>query len=250
MIFNSRARVALLASALSLILWACGPAAQAQPTIDVNSAASTLVALTFQVATQAAELNPPTSTPPPATATLEAPALYTNQNVKCRTGAGANFQVVTSFPPGTKVDMVGKDSADGAWLVQVPGSPETCWVLAQDASPSGDFQRLPEMTPQPSSQKPPTQPASINWPFFCEYEQGVTYKVTTDLSWFDAANDANGFRVYRGDTLITDVSVGTTSYTDTTEVTIGSNLTYSVEAYNDAGVSPRRSVTIASICTK
>lgn len=144
--------------------------------------------------------------------------------------------------------MVGKDSADGAWLVQVPGSTDTCWVLAQDASPSGDFQNLPEMTPQPSTQKPPAQPASINWPFFCEYEQGVTYKVTMDLSWLDAAHDANGFRVYRGSTLIADVPANTTSFTDTTEVTIGSNLTYSVEAYNDAGVSPRRSVTITSIC--
>ena len=62
------------------------------------------------------------------------------------------------------------------------------------------------------------------------------------------ASDANGFRVYRQDALVADLPANVTSYTDIGRVEQGTDLTYSVEAYNDAGVSPRLSHTIASVC--
>jgi len=74
------------------------------------------------------------------------------------------------------------------------------------------------------------------------------YKATVNLSWIDPANDANGFRVYRQGTQIADLPATKTSVIDTTEVVIGTNLPYSITAYNDAGMSPQQTITIQSIC--
>jgi hypothetical protein len=156
--------------------------------------------------------------------------------------------VVAVLSPGTIVEPVGRNTAQSAWLVVVPNSNDACWVQAQDASPGGSYGNLPEVTPQPSAQKPPSIPGPISWPYLCSYAHGVIYKVTISLSWIDVAGDANGFRLYRQDTLIADLPADTTNFTDTIEVTIGTQLTYSVEAYNDVGVSPRQKITTNPLC--
>ncbi len=237
----------LLPGLLIFALSACSSVTPTQSAANVQDTAATLVALTFQAATQSAANNPPTS-PPAATATMAPPRLYVNADVKCRSGIGSNFRVVVTFPAATTVDMIGKDSADAAWLVQVPNSADTCWIQAQESSPSGSFQALPEMTPQPSTEQLPSAPIALSYPFFCAYEQGLLYKVTIKLSWTNTAADANGFRVYRENVLVAELPADTTSFTDTADVQIGSSVTYSIEAYNDAGASPRLSHTIGSIC--
>jgi hypothetical protein len=236
-----------LCTALSLLLAACSPGPVPAAPLDVNAAAATLVAMTFEAATQSAAMQPPTA-PPAYTATFVAPRLYIKIEVQCRTGIGSNFKVLATLPAGTLVDMVGRYSAQAAWLVQVPGSPSPCWVLAQDSSPSGSFDGLPEVTPQPGSGLPPSAPTVLNWPFYCTYVDGVLYEIKTNLSWTNTASDANGFRVYRQEVLVADLPASLTSYSDTGRVELGTNLTYSVEAYNDAGTSPRLSHTIASVC--
>ncbi len=242
--------VALLYTCLiSVAIAGCSSAAQSTPTLSVNDTAATLVSKTFSAATRTAQAAPPTLPPlPKATATLDKPRLYVNTNIQCRTGTRSNFKVVATLPAGTIVDMIGKDSAEGAWLVTIPNSTINCWVQIQDSSPSGSFQMLPEVTPQPTTQQLPTAPIGFNWSFFCDYGQGVIYKVTIKLSWSTAGSEVNGFRVYRGDTQVAELPADITSFSDTAEVTLGTDLSYSVEAYNDAGVSPRHNLTIHSIC--
>jgi hypothetical protein len=143
---------------------------------------------------------------------------------------------------------VAKDSAEGYWLVTDPASGRTCWVFVQDATPGGSFELLPEVTPLPVARNIPSAPINLSWPFYCTYVDGALYKITTDLSWVNTSGDANGFRVYRGDQLVADVPAGITQYTDTGNVTQGSGLTYSIEAYNEAGASPRLSHTIPNVC--
>ncbi len=248
---NLRKTILFFSGALIFAVQACNSAVQqSTPQPDVSNLASTLVAMTFQAATQSASQRLSAKTPGPAATPTSKPELYINNNIPCRTGTQTNFKIVVTFLPGTIVDMVGKDTADSAWLVKVPDSPGTCWVLAQDGSPSGSFENLPEVTPQPSTQKPPAIPGSISWPYLCSYVQGTVYEVKINLSWTNATNDANGYRVYRLDTQIADLPATTTSFSDTTNVALGSQLVYSVEAYNDAGVSPRKSITINSICNK
>lgn len=239
---------ALWGLAILQLLTACNssstPATQA---LSVDDQAATIVAMTFQAATQSAVNNPPTPLPL-ATATFDQPRLYIRANSSCRTGIGSNFKVVANFPTDTTVEMLGKDSAQGAWLIQMPDGAGSCWVLAQDSSPTGSFENLPEITPQPVAGQPPSAPSTLRWPYSCTYEHDVVDKLAIALSWTNTAQDANGFRVYRNETLVADVPANVNTYSDETDVTTGSSITYSVEAYNDAGVSPRLAQTITSIC--
>ena len=239
-------RIALCAI-LSLPLVACAATPKTQAPLSIEAAAETLVAMTFEAATQSAALQPPTLTPAPPPTSV-APRLYIKNEVQCRSGIGPNFKVLVTLPAGTMVDMVGKYSAQSAWLIQAPGTSGPCWVMAQDSSPSGSFESLPETAPRAGSGQPPSAPTSLNWPFYCTYVDGVLYEINTNLSWTNTAGDANGFRVYRQDTLIADLPATVTSFTDKGRVELGTELTYSVEAYNDAGVSGRLSRTIPKVC--
>ena len=246
-----RKSILIYSCTLTLALQACnGTVNPPVPSPDVSNMASTLVAMTFQAATESAARSLGARTLSPLATPTSKPALYINNNIPCRTGTKANFKIVTTFSPGTIVDMVGKNTADSAWLVKLPDGAGTCWVLAQDASPSGSYESLPEVTPQSSTQKPPAIPGSVSWPYICSYVQGNVYEVKINLSWTNAINDANGYRVYRFETQVADLPSNTTTFSDTTNVNLGSQLAYSVEAYNDAGVSPRKTITINSICSK
>ena len=247
----SRKRAGLVRGAVAVLcagaLAACNAAPETIQPLDVDDAAATLVQMTFQAATREAGSRPPTLTPAP-TPTFIPPRLYIKTEVKCRSGIGPNFRVLVVLLAGSMVDMLGKYTAQGAWLVQVPGSTASCWVLALDSSPSGSFELLPEVTPQPGIGVPPSAPVNLSWPFYCSYVDGILYEINTSLSWTNTASDANGFRVYRQEALVADVPANVTTYADRGRVELGTDLTYSVEAYNDAGVSPRLVHTIASVC--
>lgn len=248
---NSHKVILGVLSTLILATQSCTNNTQSpSPAPDVGNLAGTIVALTFQAATVAASPNSTSITTQLVATPTTQPTLYINNNVGCRTGPNTNFRVISNFTTGTTVDIVGKNTAASAWLVKIPNSTETCWVMALDASPGGSYDNLPEVTPQPSTQKPPSGLAGVSYPFLCSYAHDVVYEVKVDLSWFNTGQNANGFRVYRFDTQIADLPVETTSYEDTTDVVIGSQLKYSVEAYNDVGVSPRYTITINSICKK
>jgi hypothetical protein len=145
--------------------------------------------------------------------------------------------VLATFNSGTTVDLVAKDSADSYWLVKDPASADICWIQAQEATPSGSFDSLPEVTPQASTSNAPARPGSIKYTYSCDNNS-----VTTNLSWTDNANNENGFHVDRLGSQIADLPPNSTSYTDTVDYTLGAQMTYSVEAYNDAGVSQPRSI--------
>jgi hypothetical protein len=70
------------------------------------------------------------------------------------------------------------------------------------------------------------------------------------ISWINIGHDANGFRVYRNDVQIADLPADTTTFKDEIEVTVGTQLTYSVEAYNDVGISQRQTITTNPLCKK
>ena len=227
---------------------ACGTAVNTPRPLTVNEAASTLVSLTNQAATKSARLHTPTALPPLSTPTFSKPLLFINVDTQCRTGASTNFQPVAALSRGVTVELVGRDTAQSAWLIKPPGGTGTCWVMPGDGSPSGDYETLPEVTPLPSTQKPPSTPAFVGWPWFCTYSNGVLYKATVNLSWIDPAHNANGFRVYRKGTQIADVPAAKTSIIDTVTVVIGTDLSYTIAAYNDVGLSPQRTLTIQAIC--
>ena len=228
-----------------LILSACNIGIKAPTSQDPLSAASTIVATTLQAQGKPTSLGPSAATPfaspvaVAATATTK-PTLYINENnTKCRGGPSTDDKVIATLNKATTVDMIAKDTAAGYWLVKDPASANICWVQAQDATPSGSYANLPEVTPQATANTSvPNRPGSLFYNYQCD-----SSSITTSLTWSDNADNEKGYHVFRLGNLIADLPANSSSYTDTANVSSGTQLTYSIEAYNDAGSSAQRSVT-------
>ena len=229
-----------IAGILSFVLSACNLQLNS-PTQEPLSAASTIVAMTLQAqglpTSQGPSAATPFASPVVATPTTKPTLVINKDNTKCRNGPSPDFKVVASYNAGMKVDLVARDTVDSYWVVKDQSSGDLCWVQAQDATPGGNFDSLPEVTPQASTSKAPARPGSIVYTYSCD-----NTSVTTKLSWADNANNENGYHVYRLGSQIADLPPNSTSYTDTVSYTLGSQMTFAVEAYNDAGASQQRSI--------
>ncbi len=230
----------IAALCILLTLAACNlPTGPSNSGPSASDQAATIVAATLQAGTSSAasQTTPFASPAAPAVTPTTAPTLLINaNNASCRNGPSADFKVVATFAAGTTVNMAGKDSADGYWIVVDPGSHSLCWVQQQDGTPAGSFASLPEMTPQASSPKAPTGPGFVNWQFSCVYSSSSP-QVSVTLSWTDKADNENGYRIFRNGTQIADLPANSTSYSDTTNIPAGTTIVYGVVAYNDAGSS-------------
>lgn len=206
---------------------------------SVEHAAATIVAMTMQArGGLSGKPVTPFVSPAVATPTTKPTVSIHTDGAKCKSGPGTNFEVIASFNVGTTADLIGKDTADGYWVVKDPTSGSSCWLQIQDATPAGSFEMLPELTPQASTQNVPGRPI-LRWNFQCTYNAGGGLSVTTDISWRAPSGTVNGYRIYRQGTQIAEVSAGTKSFTDTTIIAVGDQLVYGVEAYSDAGAGPQ-----------
>jgi hypothetical protein len=178
----------------------------------------------------------PSPEPTTATPTLKPSLKITVDGTQCRDGIGADAELVVSFSVNMEVDLIARNTADGYWLVKDPGSGSSCWVTAQNASPSGSYQQLPEITPQaPVANEAPAAPtwtASSNaWQYSC-----APGSVTVNLQWVDRADNEQGYRVYRNQQLVVELPAGATSYADQVN-TAGGTFVYSIRSYNGVGES-------------
>lgn len=236
---KSRKAILIFSGALFLSMLACNIGIQAPSPLSPRDAAATVVSQTLQAqglpASSGQVLNSPV--PTAITPTFSTPMLNINEAANCRSGPSANYEIITSAPAGTRAEIVGKDTADNYWLIKTPNGSGACWISSQYATPSGSYAALPETTPEAPTPGVPSRPGSLYYKFSCT--NGATV-VTTDLTWSDNADNENGYRVYRFDTMIADLPANSSSYTDTTAINYGSVLTYYIEAYNAAGASQRR----------
>jgi hypothetical protein len=220
---------------------ACNIGVKAPSSSDPLSAASTIVAMTLKAQGLPTSSGPSVATPfasPVAATATTKPTLYiNNNNTKCRGGPSQDDKVIASLNKATTVDLIAKDTADGYWLIKYPPTGDICWVQAQDATPGGSFASLPEVTPQATvNVSVPNRPGSLFFNYQCD-----SSTTTTTLTWADTADNENGYHVYRLGNLIADLPANSTSYTDVANVPPGTQLTYSVEAYNSSGASAQRS---------
>jgi hypothetical protein len=232
----------LAAAAALLALTACNmPGAQPAPTLSILDQAATIVAATLRaggISTAAVVAVTPSPTAATPTATTK-PSLFINvDGAKCRSGPGPDFKEIASYPTGTSLDMIAKDTADGYWLVKDPTSGDSCWVFVQDATPGGSFDVLPEITPAPSTQKAPAAPTIFYPNFACD-----ATSLSTSLTWNDVADNETGYRLYRDGNKIADLPANATTYSEKIDFFFGSQVTFSVEAYNEGGASPRKTLT-------
>ena len=219
---------------LALALAACSmPGSQSSTTgPSVQDAAATMVAATFQALTAQAPATPLVAPLPQATSAGK-PSLFINMdNATCRAGPGPDFKVIANLPAGTSVELAGQDTADSYWIALDPISHSQCWISVMDATPSGDYQALPQMKPPAVTVTVPGKPTRGSWNFACD-----NTTLTTILGWNPPSGQVNGYRIYRKGSQIADVPFTQTSYTDKVPFTYGSNMDYEVAAYNEAGVS-------------
>jgi hypothetical protein len=225
---------------IGLTLAACNlPKSPSTPVPTENPQVATIVAATMQAAASATSMTPFASPAPPSATPTTQPTLSINVNsASCRDGPGANSKEIATFPSGTSLIMVAKDTADGYWIVQDPTSHDLCWIQAQDATPAGSYALLPEVTPQATARGVPAKPSLTAYTFQCVFLAGGGLQVKVQLRWTGNSTNETGYRVYRDSVQIADLPANSTSYSDTTSIASGAVYVYSVAAYNDTGTSP------------
>ncbi len=180
----------------------------------------------------------PSQTPtvtPTITPTYSVPMLTINSNTNCRTGPGQDYDIVFTFLPSAKAEIVGQDPQDNYWIVKLPDGSGNCWVWGQYATTSGSYWVVPTLTAPPTATAaPPEAPTFKTWNYQCTWN-GVNNNLNMVLTWTDHSNNESGFHVIRNDQVVADLPAGSTSYTDVYAVDTGVSVTYRVEAYNTTG---------------
>ena len=146
-------------SLIALILSACGASGnngQTEPTSGPDLALTiTAQAELLQALTQAAV--PPTTTPEPtvtstpvSTATPSKVIATVSANTNCRSGPGADYEIIGALTVGQKAEVLGKSTSTGYWIIDNPLRAGTCWLWGEHASVTGDTSNLQEYSAPPT----------------------------------------------------------------------------------------------------
>jgi hypothetical protein len=163
----------LILSGLFLIafVYACslvGPPAESQDNL-ATWVAATLTALetspAFPTLTPTHLLNTPTGPPPSASATPLPPLTSSPLNslvletILCWEGPGARYEVVSALKEGERVEIIGRTSVAGWWIVDNPIYHDPCWAQAEylQLDPGFNPLTLPVYTPPPTPTFTPTE---------------------------------------------------------------------------------------------
>jgi len=230
------------------------------PSISVNDQAATIIAATLQeglrngadvpiTATVSQTPNPTaTSTSGPTltiTPTYSKPILTVRQQTNCRTGPGQDYEVVFTYLPNKKLEILGRYDPGNFWLVKSSESPTgECWLWGEYTDVVGSYWAVSSVTPPPTSTKaPPPAPSVQKWDFYCST---VTGQMEVTIKWTDNANDEAGYRVIRDEEVAAELPANSANYTETILLASGESVTYYIEVYNSAGST--RSTPIKLTC--
>lgn len=178
----------------------------------------------------------PNATPTASTGTPTATILTVDSNTNCREGPGLNYAIVLVLVPGTNYQMVARASDNKFWIVTQIGKPNSCWVPAEMSNAFGNVSLLPVTTPAaPTSAVGSVQaPSGLKYQYDCVYN-GIPGNIRVILNWSDRSNNETGFRVYRDDAMLVDLTANSTTYTDIFTGSTTVTYSYRVSAYNGAG---------------
>jgi hypothetical protein len=235
---------------LLLLLSACTlPGLSGDPSL--NDQAATFVAMTLN-ATASGEPLPTAQTPRPAnsptqaasngpastiTPTYSVPMLEVEDPTNCRSGPGANFDIITVFQSGASAEIVGRSAQNDWWLINNPFGTGTCWISGEFATVSGSESTVKVVTPPPPATADlPAPPSISNWDYFCSFS-GSGPNITFNLTWSDRAVDETGYRIYRNDELVTELPPNSGSFSEVVDVESNERLTYRLEVFNNTGAS-------------
>jgi len=217
----NRKHIACFALGIIVLLSSCSMPGQAVPTS------------TAMPSPTATAVPSPIFTPTP----ILPPMLLIGAETACRTGPGAPYDLVETLPPGTKVEIVGK--AETFWIVKSSMGAE-CWVFNEQINIEGEVSALPVViappTPTPSLPTAPdhfklvSQKCSID-----NSNKPVMYVSEFRFTWQDLSNNEDGFRLYRDNDLVAEITADTTEVTDVVIRRNKRTYFYYVAAYNEVG---------------
>ncbi len=136
---------------ITLILTACGaPTTQAEPTsgpdlaLTITAQAQLLQALT-QTALAPTSTPEPTFTSAPAVTSTPSKVIVTvSANTNCRSGPGAEYEIIGALTIGQQAEVIGKSSTTNYWIIDNPNAAGTCWLWGEHAVINGDTASLQE----------------------------------------------------------------------------------------------------------
>ncbi len=176
------------------------------------------------------------------------PTLTVRESTNCRAGPGTNYDIVFTYPSGTKLPIVGRYEPENFWQVKSDKSPTgSCWMWGGSVDVSGNLQAVANSAPTsastPTGTSTSTTPTSatstptgpralsiVNWEYSCS-SGTLTFTVT----WKSRLTDVTGFHVFRNGDQIAELPASATSYTDT--LPASQNLEYYVQAFGSGGTT-------------
>lgn len=217
----------------------------APPTFVIDIGSSVPYTYTPQGTPSAAQGTPTMtatkSTTPTITPTYSVPMIEIKESTNCRTGPGQNYEIIFTFLPGAKTEIVAQYPQDNYWIVKLPDNGGTCWVWGQYATVTGSFWVVPTTTPPPTTTpNAPDAPTGLSWTHEC----GASITVT--LKWTDRSDGEEGFRVLKDGVVVTQLPPNSITYTDTFFGIATQKYSYAIEVFS--GNLTARSGTISFSC--
>ncbi|HKJ38037.1 MAG TPA: SH3 domain-containing protein [Anaerolineales bacterium] len=238
-------RTALLGFIIIISIQACNlpTGEQDLPPGDVQTAAAltvdALITTPLASATIQAPLLPDTPTPTfsptgTITPTYSVPILSVLEQTNCREGPGQDYEVVFTYLPKKKLEILGRYDPNNYWLVKSSDSLSgECWLWGEYVEVTGSYWAVSSVTPPPTkTPAPPAAPSIQKWDFFCN---SVTGEMNTTIQWTDNANNEIGYRVIRDNTIISELPANSSTYTETILLSSGESVTYFIEVHNVTG---------------
>ena len=230
--------------ASAFILSACNTAATVAPAPTWTS--SLLPVLPSATATAVPLATETTMSTVASTATVAATATPTvppvakvipNVNAYCRRGPGANYDPVTSLVSGTAYNVIGRNSSNTWWLVQLWGGAVTCWTGAPGTNQLGPVEQAPIVLAQPVL----ASPAMFMYSYACN--TGTNTKgLNVTLNWESVAG-ATGYHLSRNGISLAELGPTAGTYIDY-NAPLKVDLVYELEARNAVGSTAPVYVTV------
>jgi len=215
---------------------------QVPPPSDVQtSAALTVEALLTPTITatvqQAIIPDTPTPTVGPTgtiTPTYSIPILTVREQTNCREGPSTDYEVLFTYLPNKKLEIIGRYDPNNFWLVKSNDSPTgSCWLWGEYVELAGSYWVVPTLTPPPTATPaPPAAPSIQKWDFFCSTVSG---EMEVTIKWKDNATNETGYRIIRDNVVAVELPANSNTFTETILLGSGESTTYIIEVYNITG---------------
>lgn len=222
----------------SLIISACNVPVSGESAEAIQTyAAQTVEAAILNSSNNTTPLASPTS----ASTSASGDASATFEDVtNCRTGPGVNYERITQIQPNESVEVIGFFPPN-YWVVNSKDGP--CWVSGEFVTPAGNMAVVPTVTAPPTPQGGKLENVSIrNYNNSCDY---VTNQTNIYIEWADKDGET-GYRIYRNDELVAELSADTTTFGESITLLAGQSVGYYIVAFN--GLGETRSNNISMYC--